>query len=143
MQVTRKKTIVLLVGLLMASTALLAQQYNIIVKVSDEKQLPIEGAVVELFEKDKKNGTAVSKKNGEAVIGNVKAGTYEIATSFTGYEPQRIKNVVVNNADTYLDVKLKAVVTELAQVTVQSSKPFIQREQGKLIVNPDASPTNN
>ncbi len=143
MQGMKKRIIGLMLGVFVASTTLLAQNYNIIIKVSDEKQLPIESAVVDLFEKENKTGTAISKKNGEALIANVKAGTYEIAASFTGYEPQRIKNVVVANADLYLDIKLKPIVSELAQVTVQSSKPFIQREQGKLIVNPDASPTNN
>lgn len=139
----KKRIYVLLITLFAASASLFAQQYNIIVKVSDEKQLPIEGAVVELIEKENKAGIAISKKNGEAFIANVKAGAYEIAASFTGYELQKIKNVVVTGADVYLDIKLKAAVSELAQVTVQSSKPFIQREQGKLIVNPDASPTNN
>ncbi len=135
--------IVLLFSFLICSINLQAQSYQVIIKVSDEKQLPIEGAVVDLLSKDNKVGTAISKKNGETIIGNVKSGTYEMSVSFTGFEPQQLKNVVVKDADLYLEVKLKAAVTELAQVTVQSSKPFIQREQGKLVINPDASPTNN
>lgn len=135
--------IVLLFSFLICSINLQAQSYQVIIKVSDEKQLPIEGAVVDLLSKDNKIGTAISKKNGETIIGNVKSGTYEMSVSFTGFEPQQLKNVVVKEADLYLEVKLKAAVTELTQVTVQSSKPFIQREQGKLVINPDASPTNN
>lgn len=135
--------IVLLFSFLICSINLQAQSYQVIIKVSDEKQLPIEGAVVDLLSKDNKVGTALSKKNGETIIGNVKSGTYEMSVSFTGFEPKQLKNVVVKEADLYLEVKLKAAVTELTQVTVQSSKPFIQREQGKLVINPDASPTNN
>lgn len=133
---------ILLVNLLLVSASLFAQKYNVIIKVSDEKQLPIEGAVVELLDKGKKIRSVISKKNGEAVVDNTSNGTYEVLATFTGYEQQTIKNIVVSNADVYLDVKLKITVSELAQVTVQSSKPFIQREQGKLVINPDASPTN-
>lgn len=139
----KQSFIVLLFSFFICSVNLQAQSYQVIIKVSDEKQLPIEGAVVDLLSKDNKVGTAISKKNGETIIGNVKSGTYEMSVSFTGFEPQQLKNVVVKDADLYLEVKLKAAVTELAQVTVQSSKPFIQREQGKLVINPDASPTNN
>lgn len=139
----KQSFIVLLFSFFICSVNLQAQSYQVIIKVSDEKQLPIEGAVVDLLNKDNKVGTAISKKNGETIIGNVKSGTYEMSVSFTGFEPQQLKNVVVKDADLYLEVKLKAAVTELAQVTVQSSKPFIQREQGKLVINPDASPTNN
>lgn len=141
--VMKKSFLVLLLGFFMGTSAAWAQTYQLIIKVSDEKQLPIEGGVVELFAKDNKTGNAISKKNGEAVIANVKPGVYELAASFTGYEPQRLKNITLTNADLYLEIKLKVAVNELAQVTVQATKPFIQREQGKLIVNPDASPTNN
>lgn len=54
-----------------------------------------------------------------------------------------LSKVSVENKDVYLEIQLKVSVSELTQVIVQSSKPFIQREQGKLIVNPDASPTNS
>lgn len=143
MQCMKKQVIVLLINLFFVSASLLAQKQHIIVKVSDEKQLPIDGAVVELWEKEKKIRSVISKKNGEALLDNTVSGTYEITAAFTGYEQQTIKPVVVAGADVYLDIKLRASVTELTQVTVQSSKPFIQREQGKLIVNPEASPTNN
>jgi hypothetical protein len=51
--------------------------------------------------------------------------------------------VLVEKNDLYLEIQLKESISELKQVVVQSSKPFIQREQGKLVVNPDASPTNS
>jgi len=138
-----KKKYSLFLLIFFTTTITSAQSYNVIIKVSDEKQLPIEGAIVELFEKEQKKGTSISRKNGEAVISSIKPGNYGLQVSSTGYQSQNIKTVTVTNADLYLEIKLIVAVTELTQVTVQSSKPFIQREQGKLIVNPDASPTNN
>lgn len=139
----KKRIYMLLMTFFLVSASLVAQKYNVIVKVSDEKQLPIDGAVVELLEKEKKIRSVISKKNGEAIIDNIDKGVYQITATFTGYESQTITNIVVNAADLYLDIKLKVSVSELAQVTVQATKPFIQREQGKLIINPDASPTNS
>lgn len=139
----KKRIYLLLITLFLVSVSLFAQKYKVIVKVSDEKQLPIDGAVVELLEKEKKARSVISKKNGEAIIDNIDKGVYEITAAFTGYEQQTIKNIIVTDADVYIDIKLKVAISELAQVTVQASKPFIQREQGKLIINPDASPTNS
>ena len=85
----------------------------------------------------------ISKKNGEAILEQITAGSYEVKASFTGYLEQILPKVLMENKDVYLEIQLKVSVSELTQVVVQSSKPFIQREQGKLIVNPDASPTNS
>lgn len=131
----------LLLAPLLYSTAM-AQSYQIIARIDDEAAVPIEGAVVELMVKDKAIQSVISKKNGEAVLSNVTAGTYDILVSFTGYTPNRMSGVVVVDKDLQLDIQLKSTASELTQVVVRSSKPFIQREQGKLIVNPDASPTN-
>lgn len=135
--------LVLCLVVLLSTAGVAAQKASIIVKVSDEKQLPIEGAVVELLEQGKKIRAVISKKNGEALFDQTAAGTYEISASFTGFETQLSKQVKLSGSDVYIDLTLKSSVSELAQVTVQSSKPFIQREQGKLVVNPEASPTNN
>lgn len=139
----KKRVFVLLVSISVLSVSLFAQQHQIIVKVADEKQLPIEGAVVELMEKGKSIRSVISKKNGEAVLDKMASGSYEIKASFTGYMEQILPKVLVEKTDVYLEVQLKVSVSELTQVIVQSTKPFIQREQGKLIVNPDASPTNS
>ncbi|MFN3666671.1 MAG: outer membrane beta-barrel protein, partial [Sediminibacterium sp.] len=135
--------LVLCLVVLLSTAGVAAQKASIIVKVSDEKQLPIEGAVVELLEQGKKIRAVISKKNGEALFDQTAAGTYEISASFTGFETQLSKQVKLSGSDVYIDLTLKSSVSELAQVTVQSSKPFIQREQGKLVVNPEVSPTNN
>ncbi len=135
--------LVLCLVVLLSTAGVAAQKASIIVKVSDEKQLPIEGAVVELLEQGKKIRAVISKKNGEALFDQTAAGTYEISASFTGFESQLSRQVKLSGSDVYIDLTLKSSVSELAQVTVQSSKPFIQREQGKLVVNPEASPTNN
>ena len=63
----KKRIFVLLGFLCVLSTTLYAQQYQIIIKVADEKQLPIEGAVVELIDKGKSIRSVISKKNGEAL----------------------------------------------------------------------------
>lgn len=135
--------LVLCLVVLLSTAGVAAQKASIIVKVSDEKQLPIEGAVVELLEQGKKIRAVISKKNGEALFDQTAAGTYEISASFTGFESQLSRQVKLSGSDVFIDLTLKSSVSELAQVTVQSSKPFIQREQGKLVVNPEASPTNN
>lgn len=138
-----KKSLIGLVMLLLPfSSILLAQTFQVIIKASDNKLLPIEGVVVELKKGGEMIQTIVSKKNGEAVFEKVSSGSYDIKASFTGYEPGSIPQIKVTNADIYRDIQLKPSVTELSNVTVQSSKPFIQRELGKLIINPDASPTS-
>lgn len=139
----KKRVLVLLGFICVLSVSLYAQQRNIIIKVSDEKQLPIEGAVIALIDKGKEIRSVISKKNGEAVLDQVTLGAYDIKASFTGYTAQILSNVLVEKNDLYLEIQLKESISELKQVVVQSSKPFIQREQGKLVVNPDASPTNS
>jgi hypothetical protein len=81
----KKRVFVLLISIFVSSASLFAQQHQIIVKVADEKQLPIEGAVVELMEKGKSIRSVISKKNGEAILDQILAGSYEVKASFTGY----------------------------------------------------------
>lgn len=67
---------------------------------------------------------AVSNKNGNFTIQNVKAGTYKIKIYFIGYQEQWIENIKVSNQAILLDkINLKASSQELNEVVVSNKKP--------------------
>ncbi|TKC12731.1 hypothetical protein FA048_03685 [Pedobacter polaris] len=112
------------------------------ITVLDDQQKPIENATVELR---KANQQALLK----AAITNVKgvaffqigaAGKYTATViavghnnKTTGFESPIAKTLTVN---------LNATTKNLNEVTVTSRKPFVQRTNGKTVVNVDASITN-
>ncbi len=122
----------------------LAQIPEWVIRVSDEKQVPIEGAVVAIFSQDKPIRSMTTKKNGEAILEQMPSGTYRVRISFAGFETIDSTIRWVHEKPMVAEIQLKSQTNELAQVLVKSSaKPFIQREQGKLVINPEASPTNS
>jgi outer membrane receptor protein involved in Fe transport len=76
---------------------------------------PIDNAVI---------AGAVTNKNGNFTIQNVKAGTYKLKIYFIGYQEQLIENIKVSNQAIQLDkIKLKESSQVLNEVVVSNKKP--------------------
>ncbi len=68
-------------------------------------------------------GTAkgdVANEEGEFVISDLSPGEYTIRASTVGYEPMELNAVVEDNADTFLEFRLKQTPIELEEVTVSA-----------------------
>lgn len=82
--------------------------------VKDETGQPLFGAVVYL--KEIKRG-AQTGADGSFTIANIAPGTYTLAISFLGYEPQE-QQLTVNNETVNITVALKQAVNKLKDVVV-------------------------
>jgi hypothetical protein len=112
--------------------------------VTSEKQEALEGAIVEIHtDSDKKLlKSAVTNKNGLSVFYIPLHTGHSLTVSFIGYEPTTAHITQSRLTEKNIRIILHTASKELSNVTVSSSKPFIQQVQGKLIVNVDASITN-
>jgi iron complex outermembrane receptor protein len=131
--------------LLMIGTMVQAQQANYFsVVVSNEKGQPIESAAIQLFNINKKLvKTALTDSLGKAFFQQVGQGEYYLVISSTGYATYTSQPFVLPLANNELPtMQLKQLDGNIQGVTVAARKPFIQRSQGKTIVNVDASITN-
>jgi iron complex outermembrane receptor protein len=124
------------------SFVLKAQDHSLNAKVFNEQNVAVEGATVELLSVTnlKPVRTAISGKNGEAVLLRIAEGKYKLRISYAGYE-SIVTDVSLPSAEIH-SVQLKISSGELSNVTVRTSKPFIQHTQGKTIVNVEAGVTN-
>ncbi|MDB4923123.1 outer membrane beta-barrel family protein [Mucilaginibacter sp.] len=116
--------------------------YNFSLIVVNEKLQPEDGATVKLLKDDKPLKTVVTNANGTAKFVSIQTGAYTFLVSSAGYKPQtsRVYHFPADvNTDT---VKLQLVTTALQQVNVTAHAQPIELQQGKVIVNVDASVTN-
>jgi outer membrane receptor protein involved in Fe transport len=145
----RKLPLILLCALLLLCVLLLqAQNENtgqpFTVTVVNEQNEPVEGAVLELLNGPEKKllRSAVTTKNGVSVFYINSLLAYTLRLQHIGYQPQELAlTTAVLQAKT-LTMVLKTGAQNLGNVTVNSKKPFIQHQQGKTLVNVDASVTN-
>lgn len=128
--------------LLILLTKLLIAQSSITGKVIDDKQKPLQSASVLLMQpKDSVLITAVfTDNNGSFRFNSVSNGKYIISVSMVGYKRTYINTTV--NANTELNItKLQSNGGTLAEVTVTSTKPFLEQRADKLVVNVENSAT--
>lgn len=118
-----------------------AQDQTVSLNIRNEKNSPIDGATVELLSlKDQKPvRSAISDGSGNASLLRVAQGKYIIRIGYTGYSRLQKEVAIPLNENTF---QLVPAASELENVTVRSAKPFIQRTQGKTIVNVEAGVTN-
>jgi len=111
--------------------------------INEQKEL-LEGAVIEIIDPVNKKlaKSAVTNKNGVSVFYISLSAEHFLTASYIGYEIQTItvgKNAL---ADKKITLILQPNKKSLGNITVATTKPFIQHTQGKVVVNVDASVTN-
>lgn len=116
-------------------------QNRINITILDEQQKPVEYATVELRKADEKTLIKAAITNAQGIADfELSDGKYtatilaiSFATKTANFTSPLIKNLSIN---------LASQTKSLNQVTVTSTKPFVQRTQGKTVVNVDAAVTN-
>lgn len=128
--------------LLILSHSVFCQGQNTLSITIKYKQQPIDNAVVKLLKPSDSSvvTTTISNAKGVANFSALAAGKYLVQVSFTGFATN-ITTVEIP-AETLVTIQLQASVSTLQDVTVVTKKPFLQRAQGKTIVNVEASVTN-
>lgn len=113
------------------------------VTVLDEQQQPIANATVELHKTDTKAlvKAAISNEKGLADFQSIAQGQYYATIVAVGFGTKN-SNTFQLPATKTLSVNLSVSAKNLQEVTITSRKPFVQRSQGKTIVNVDAAVTN-
>lgn len=113
------------------------------VTVLDEQQKPIANATVELHKTIDKAlvKAAISNEKGQAEFSAIATGSYYATAIAVGFGT---KNSIAFQlpATSTIAVNLSTSTKNLQEVTITSRKPFVQRSQGKTIVNVDAAVTN-
>lgn len=127
--------------LLLSHSVFCQGQYTLSIAVQ-HKQQPIDNAVVKLLKLSDSSvvTTTISNAKGIAKFSALPAGKFLVQVSFTGFATN-ITTVEIP-AETLVTIQLQASVSILQDVTVVTKKPFLQRAQGKTIVNVEASVTN-
>ena len=117
---------------------------NFTIIVLDDQQKPIENATVELRKADDKAliKAAITNNKGSADFNIVTAGKYTAVIISVGHATKSTQIFQIPTAQKVLTINLTTTSKSLQEVTVMSRKPFVQRTQGKTIVNVDAAVTN-
>ncbi len=115
------------------------------VTVTNTQDQPLQSAVVSLY-LSKDNSlvkTELTDSRGMAVLSGIPAGQYYCEVSYIGhFNDTTVVFTIDENALQPIRVRLKQMGDNLQEVVVRTTKPFVQFEKGKVIVNPDASPSN-
>jgi iron complex outermembrane receptor protein len=113
------------------------------IRVMNNKQ-PYEGATVELLKAGNNSlvKAGLTDAAGEAIFRLTLTGEYSVRVSATGFLSQTTPAYKFPLAETTIVINLVPAGKTLQGVTVATKKPFIERLQGKLVVNVDAAITN-
>jgi len=136
------KKIITLTALVLAAFALHAQ-FPVTGKITDEKQKPVKGANVLLL-KQKDSSlvlSAISDADGHYKFPEVKDGQYAVSVSMMGYARVFERISVAGKEVAVPEAKLQPQAVSLGNVTVTSTKPFLEQRADKLVVNVESSAT--
>ncbi|MGZ3873636.1 MAG: hypothetical protein ACXVJD_12000, partial [Mucilaginibacter sp.] len=114
----------------------------LLLTVVNEKLQPADGATVKLLKNQLVVKAAVANNRGIARFEKVRPGAYTFLITYTGYAQQasRVYNLP---SDISIDtIKLRPLNTVLKEVSIAGQSPPVQMQQGKTIINVDASVTN-
>ncbi len=133
------KKLLLISSLLSICTGLFAQK-NIAGKITDAKNTPLEFVNVFLLNaQDTSLVKAIfSETDGSYTFERVAFGTYLVGTSMVGYEKRYSQPIVVNENDMLLeniDLQMIMLPSVLKEVQVVATKPFIEQQIDKIVVN--------
>ena len=110
-------------------------------KVADSLQRPLEGATILLAGANNVAiKTALSDDKGAFVLEKIKAGTYRLTVSMSGFRKDSSIEVVIseekNNANVGT-IKLESLPKGLQGITVTAQRPAIERKIDRTVVNAD------
>lgn len=111
--------------------------------VVNEKAQPAAGATVSLLKAGTVIKTVITNSSGVARFENIAAGNYSFSISFVGYAPQTLGNIVFPSVVNTATITLQPAAKVLNEVSVTSRKQAIEQQQGKVVLNVDASVTNS
>lgn len=137
--------LLILLGCLFGKSTL-AQQSNpdFTVIVVDDQQKPVENATVELRKAEEKTLTkaAITNNKGLADFQIAATGKYIATVIAVGYVTKSSAEFQIPASAKSLTISLATSTKSLQEVTISARRPFVQRAQGKTIVNVDAAVTN-
>lgn len=112
--------------------------------VKNEQQQPLEAAVVSILRitDNMLIKSEITGNDGKALLENIPTDSYYFTISFTGYTTDSTEVLITQPGTKTVTITLQPAANSLQTVTVSTRKPFIQYEQGKVLVNVDASPSN-
>ena len=114
---------------------------QIIGNISDEENNKLEYATIVLYNQknDSQITGVVSDKKGNFTITGINRGTYYIKTSFLGYRPQKIRDIVINkNSKVDLGVIVLQIGNNLDDVTVTAQRAIVINKIDRQIYNAEA-----
>ncbi len=139
-------TIILLFFCLLGNQVVWAQSvaHAINFTVLDEQQQPIANATVELRKTDSKTliKAAITSDKGIADFLINGEGKYVATVIALGYATKNTVIFELPATNKTINVNLVQSAKSLQEVNITAKKPFVQRVQGKTIINVDASVTN-
>jgi iron complex outermembrane receptor protein len=117
---------------------------TITIMVTDEQHKPIENATVELRKATEKQlvKAAISNEKGIAEFTISSEEKFVATVIAVGYSTKATPVFSILSKSISLSVSLTSSTKTLNEVTISSKKPFVQRAQGKTIINVDAAATN-
>ncbi|MFT6841569.1 MAG: iron complex outermembrane receptor protein [Psychroserpens sp.] len=103
--------------------------------IDHEDNFPLEYATAALYSQSNKNLIygVITNKNGVFTFDKTKKGTYTLEISFIGYQPKKIKNIVVSNSKKNIGVIKLSLGNFLNEVTIRSEKASIVSKIDKQI----------
>lgn len=127
-----RKLLFLLVLLLAANAALLAQSGALQGKVIDKatkEPIPFTNIIIE--SKGTQAGGAASDIDGKYTIKPITPGTYDVKASFLGYKPVQITGIPVRSGMIeYLNIELESTAVQVEGVTITKYKvPLIDKDK--------------
>ena len=125
------KFILFVLGLLFLSTRLFSQIASISGMVQSNSE-PVIGASIYVYELGR--GMRTNDK-GEFLIANLKAGTYSVRVSFTGYRTLEERVEIQNNEQRKLNFTLEEEAFNQNEVVVSATRNSINRQDAPVIVN--------
>lgn len=140
----KRLSYLLLLGLCFRSAFGFCQDKSIKITVLDQGGQPIENATIQLLLST--TGTlvkaAITDKNGSATFTEPASGNYIFNISAVSYFAKKTAPILAPFASKAITVNLLSDNKNLSDINVVAKKQFIQRMQGKTIVNVDAAVTN-
>ncbi len=117
---------------------------SVSVTVVNEQKQPLGSAVISLFRADDQTliKTELTDDKGQALLKNIPKENYYCITTYTGYNNDTTKLFAEQTTSKDVNIVLQPAENFLKTATVSTHKNFIEHQQGKVIVNVDASPTN-
>ena len=134
---------IFLFTLLFLSVGMLSAQQptNFTITIANEKGEPVANATVELLSKNKPVKATITDPKGNAVFENITTGSYSFSITLVGYKKQTTALYIFPETNK-ASISLQAADKTLQAVSVSSKKPFVQRKEGKTIINVEAAVTN-